>query len=138
MSVSYLTDDVFRGDVLANVEDRPRLIGSKCSKCGDVRFPFAQACPNCYAPRQELQEVILSECGTVVSACRIDRAPKMFHAPYAVGYVQLPEGPRVLCQLEADSLTPADLIGKACNLIVATLFEREGRSILGYKFKVML
>jgi uncharacterized OB-fold protein len=138
MSISYLTDDVFRGDVLAIVEDRPRLIGSKCSKCGDVRFPFAQSCPNCYAPRQDLYEAILSDSGTVVSACRIDRAPKMFHAPYAVGYVQLPEGPRVLCQLEANSLTPSDLIGKTCSLSVETLFEREGRSILGYKFKVLL
>jgi uncharacterized protein len=138
VSITYLTHDVFRPDVLGEVDGRPKLIGSKCSKCGDVRFPIAQACPKCHAARSELREVPLSDVGIVVSACRIDRAPKMFHAPYAVGYVQLPDGPRVLCQLEAESLEPSDLIGKSCTLTVAPLFETEGRTVKGYKFEVML
>jgi uncharacterized OB-fold protein len=137
VSFTYLVDDVFRPDVLGEVDGQPKLIGSQCSKCGDVRFPIAQACPKCRAARAELREVPLSTVGKVIAACRIDRAPNMFRAPYVVAYVQLSEGPRVLCQLETESLEPSAVIGKSCALTVAPLFETEGRPVKGYKFKVI-
>lgn len=134
--LAYLTKGVFRSDVLADVDGQPRLVGSRCKNCGDVRFPHAPACPACQAPADKLEAAILSRIGTVVTASRVERAIEPHKAPYLLSYVQLPEGPRVFCQLLAPSLEPRDVIGSRCELVVDKLFEKEGVAVNGYKFKV--
>lgn len=135
--LSYITEKMFRPDVIAEVAGQPRLVGSKCARCADIRFPAAHACPSCHAAGEDLVPVILSDEGVVTTCCRIDRAPKAFKAPYLVGYVQLPEGPRILCQLDSAVLEPKDVIGKRCKLEVAALFIRDDEDVLGYKFRIV-
>jgi len=134
--LNYITEHMFRSDIVAEVDGALKLVGSICDQCGDTRFPAAAACPQCHAASDALSPMVLSDHGHVKTCCRIDRAPKSFNAPYLVGYVQLPEGPRILCQIEADTLTPGEIIGRSCTLVVGPLFVRGETPVLGYKFKV--
>jgi uncharacterized OB-fold protein len=134
--MNYLTQDVFRKDVLAEREGIAYLVGSKCRKCGDVRFPRAVACPKCQSSGEALEAVLLSRLGEVTTATRVERAIPPFKPPYLLAYVQLPEGPRVFCQLVTKAAAAAEVIGKPCELVVEPLYEKEGRPVRGYKFQV--
>jgi len=134
--ISYLTEGIFRSDILAEVAGQPHLVGSRCACCGDLRFPRAVGCPACHAPADQLQPALLSPLGRVVTATRIERAIAPFKPPYLLAYVQLQEGPRVLCQLLAETRKPREVIGKACELVVDKLYEKAGVAVSGYKFRV--
>ena len=136
-SIDYITEGVFRPDTLARVDGEACLVGSRCAHCGDVRFPRAVACPACHAPVEALKPVILPRTGHVVTATRVERAIAPFKPPYLLAYVQLPDGPRVFCQLVSQSMQPRELIGKPCQLLVDRLYEKSGQDVLGYKFEVL-
>jgi len=125
---------LFRDDVLRETEAGPRLLGTRCPACGDVRFPRAHACPVCQTPGRDLAVIELSPRGRVHTFTRVWRAPEPFRAPYVLALVQLPEGPRVFCQLEC---APDDeVLGREAELVVAPLYELNGEVVLGYKFRV--
>jgi uncharacterized OB-fold protein len=136
MALEYLADGIFRPDILATVAGQTHLVGSRCEACGDIRFPPAPACPECHADVERLERVPLSRQGEVVAATRVERAIPPFVPPYLLAYVQLPEGPRVLCQLLADSSEPSHAIGRRCELTVDVLYEKDGAAVRGYKFQV--
>jgi len=83
---------------------RERLIGSKCSKCGAVRYPPRIICPKCHS--EESEEVQLPRVGKLVSYTIIRKGPNEFKGqePYAVGLIDLVNGVRVLSQLTDLSL----------------------------------
>src|SRR6202011_3885050 len=122
----FITEGVFRPDVLATDGGKPSLVGSKCSNCGDIRFPRVVGCPGCHADESALRPVLLGRQGTDVTACRIDRSGPYFEVPYLVRCVQLPERVRVLCQIEAKTMIPADLIGKSAELVLGQLLKKDG------------
>ncbi|MFC8043562.1 Zn-ribbon domain-containing OB-fold protein [Nocardia sp. NPDC057353] len=79
----------------------PVLHGSRCTVCGTVGFPASARCARCATPTAE--PLALSRTG-VVWAYTVQRfAPKSppyvppatGFAPYAVGWVELPDGVRV-------------------------------------------
>lgn len=78
---------------------RERLIGSKCSKCGLVRYPPRIVCPKCHG--KEHQEVQLPRVGKLLTYTLTRKGPVEFKGqePYAVGLVDLGGGVRVLSQL---------------------------------------
>jgi uncharacterized OB-fold protein len=125
---------LFRDDVLVEVDGSPHLLGSRCPNCGDVRFPKASACPTCQTPGEELTELPLSRHGRVHTFTRVHRAPAPFRAPYVLAFVQLPEGPRVFCQL--DCPPDADVMDRAVELVVGPLYEEDGEEVHGYKFRL--
>jgi uncharacterized OB-fold protein len=76
-----------------------QLVGGRCAGCGKVFFPRFHTCPSC-AARQSMAEVQLSRRGKLYSYSIIHVNTPGFKAPYAVGYVDLPEGPRVFGHLD--------------------------------------
>lgn len=66
------------------------LTGVRCLACGEHFFPPRRRCLCCGAA--ELAPVALARTGTVRSYTVVYRAPKGFEAPYACGWIQLPEG----------------------------------------------
>jgi uncharacterized OB-fold protein len=101
----------------------PRLVASRCSKCGEVAFPKQASCAACAA--SAVEEIALSTSGTLWTFT-IQRfppptppyvAPPGGFRPYGVGYVELPEGVRVEARLtESD---PAKLsIGMRMRLVL--------------------
>jgi uncharacterized protein len=73
-----------------------RLLVQKCANCGYLRWPPGPACPECLSPEAAWTPVRPS--GTLVTYCVYRRAFSPAFAgdvPYAVGYVELDDGPRM-------------------------------------------
>lgn len=88
-----------------------------CEDCDKLTFPPKQVCPHCWSPRIVWRP--LGAVGTLYSWTRIHAAPAVFasESPYAVGIVDLAEGVRLACRLNAgpqDVLTP----GMAVEMLV--------------------
>lgn len=83
------------------------LRGSRCSTCGNVAFPAAEACQRC--GRSEVAPLVLSTSGSVWGHTVQRFAPKSppyvppaeGFSPFAVGYVELADGVRVEAVLES-------------------------------------
>jgi len=88
----------------------PRLVGSRCARCGNVTFPRQPSCPRCTSV--EVAEYLLGRRGALWSwtiQCFPPKSPPYAVAnpeafrPYGVGYVELPGEVRVEALLtEAD------------------------------------
>jgi len=76
-----------------------QLVGGRCARCGKVVFPRSNVCPGC-ASRGPMAPVLLSRRGKLYSYSVIHVDTPGFKAPYAVGYVDLPEGPRIFGHLD--------------------------------------
>lgn len=114
--------------------DLVHLIGSHCKKCRQNYFPAREICPKCFS-QGEMEKIRFSNKGKLYSYSIVHVGPKQFEPPYAVGYVDFPEGVRVLGQLttidpgqiKLDMDVQADL-GRIC-------VDEHGHEILSYKFK---
>ena len=99
------------------------LTGSRCRDCGTVAFPSAGSCQSC--GRQSMTELELSSHGTVWGFTVQRFAPKSppyvvpegGFVPFAVGYVELPEGVKVEAVLDCTDFTELD--GDAAVTLVA-------------------
>jgi len=113
-----------------------RLHGSRCSACGSVAFPAHKACPSCGAESGQ-DAVLLSSTGTLYSFSEIHIAPKGFATPYAVGYVDLPEGVRLFGQIEgrAAGLRVGQKVAVVLGPVRADASAGGGRTVISYKFK---
>ena len=98
------------------------LTGSRCQHCGTVAFPAARGCQSCGGSSQELLE--LGGRGTVWGFTVQRFAPKSppyvapagGFVPFAVGYVELPEGVKVEAVLDCTDF--AELAGDAVVTLV--------------------
>jgi hypothetical protein len=97
------------------------LLIQKCAACGYLRWPPAPACPECLSTRAEWTRV--SPTGTLLTYCVYHRAfSKAFAGdiPYAVGYVQLDDGPRLYGTMAG---APSTLGALAVGLPVHAVFD---------------
>jgi uncharacterized OB-fold protein len=93
------------GALNAASETGSRLRGSRCAGCAVAAYPAESACPRCGGPAEP---VALSGTGTLWTWTVQRYAPKSppyvppaaGFTPFAVGYVELPEGVRVLAALD--------------------------------------
>jgi uncharacterized OB-fold protein len=118
--------------------DRPRLIGSRCRRCGVVAFPRQDSCAACTSDDVEPRR--LARRGTLWTwtvQCFAPKSPPYAGAaegfePYGVGYVELPGEVRVEARLtEAD---PARLrIGMPMELVLVPAPGADGA--LTYAFR---
>ncbi len=76
-----------------------KLMGTKCSVCKVLYCPPRADCPTCAG--SDLEWVELTGRGNLRTYTVVEVAPLSFstYAPYAVGIVQLEEGPKVMAQL---------------------------------------
>jgi uncharacterized OB-fold protein len=119
--------------------DGVRLMGSRCVKCGEVRFPVSDFCPQCCTETTET--IPLSQRGTLYSfTVQRFRPPPPYRGPdefkpYGVGMIELPEGLRVTAVL-ADEKPDCLQVGMEMELIVTKFFEDDmGRDVVSYKFR---
>ena len=90
------------------------LTGSRCRNCGNVAFPPARGCQSCGGSDQETLE--LGTRGTVWGFTVQRFAPKSppyvvpeaGFVPFAVGYVELPEGVKVEAVLDCTDFARLD------------------------------
>jgi uncharacterized OB-fold protein len=119
-------------------DEKPQLIGSQCTHCGEVFFPERGNGLCSYCQSAGLREIKLSSKGKIYSYTVVMQRPPGYYkaeVPYAIGFVELPEGIRVEtlftgCDLE-------DLrVGMDAEMLIDKLHEEEdGTEVYTYKFK---
>ena len=122
--------------------DEPRLIGSRCTDCGNVMFPTQGGCPKCSGSSTEPHE--LTRRGTLWTwtiqgyppkspPYRGDDDPKTFE-PFGVGYVELPGECKVETRLTVND--PEHIrIGMEMELVLVPLYTNDdGDEVMTFAF----
>jgi uncharacterized OB-fold protein len=105
------------------------LIGSKCRTCGHILAPLTTTC--CYCRGEDLQEIELSRHGKLYSYTVVHQPHPKFGAPYSVGFIELPEGPRIFAPLKGKDFR----VGMEMELLLEKLWDDNENEIIGPKFK---
>lgn len=119
----------------------PRLLGSKCAKCGVVTFPAQGSCPACSGT--ETKNIELEREGTLWTytvQCFLPNrppydgpeTPESFE-PFAVGYVELSDQTRVETRIKTENVEKLE-IGMPMSLVVEKYIERDGKDVMAYFF----
>jgi uncharacterized protein len=116
--------------------ERPRLLGSRCSACGEAFFPRRQVCARCL--HEGCDDIELSPTGTIYTWTYV-HVPLFAKADadvagYGVGQIDLPEGPRVQAILlgEADAFR----IGQEVETDLEVLrTDSDGNDVVIYRFR---
>jgi uncharacterized protein len=87
-----------------------RLMLGKCNSCGAAHYYPRSICPFCFSDRTELTPA--SGDGTIYTYSVMRRAP----VPYAIAYVTLVEGPRMMTNIVDCDLDQVR-IGQAVRLV---------------------
>jgi uncharacterized OB-fold protein len=75
-----------------------KVVGARCKACGYPSAPAAPWCPACQHRAQDAVE--FGPGGTVWSSTLVHILVGRWKPPYALAYVDLDEGPRVLAHLQ--------------------------------------
>lgn len=110
-----------------------QLLANRCPSCGEIFFPKKSICINCQ--QRNLDDIRLSRRGKIYSYTVVMQQPGIWYkgpVPYAIGYVELPEGVRIETLLKGENLK----IGMEVELVIEKLYEDdEGSVIMAYKFQ---
>jgi uncharacterized OB-fold protein len=129
-----VTGESFRpGELEVRPDGTGNLLGSRCRACGAHFFPIREACAGCLS--QDLETVKFSTEGTLYTYSVVRQSTPAFEVPYALGYVDFPEGVRIMGQIagiEFDEIT----IGMPMTLALESFGEdEEGNALTGYRFR---
>jgi len=103
-----------------------KLLYKKCAACGEPHFYPRPHCPFCFSDKVEWQEA--SGRGTIYTYSVMRRAP----VPYAIAYVELAEGPRMMTNIVGCPQTPEALV---LDMALEVTFERQTDQITLPLFK---
>jgi uncharacterized OB-fold protein len=117
--------ELLGGQPVAN--PRPRLVedrvqGVRCRACSYPTAPAAPWCPACQS--LDLAEAFFGPGGIVWSSTVVHIPVGKWRPPYALAYVDLEDGPRVLAHLERAAVVPPGtrvrIIGDGEDIVVTT------------------
>ena len=117
-------------------DEAPRLLGSRCRACGEHFFPRRVVCARCL--EKDTEDVTLGPRGRLYTWTYVYLplfgAKRADAGGYAVGQIDLPEGPRVQSVLSGG---PGDFrIGMEMELDLETLREsQEGADVVIFRFR---
>jgi uncharacterized protein len=117
--------------------DEVRLLGSRCSQCGETSLGRAKVCANC--GQATITEIPLSNHGVLWTFTVVRHRPPGDYkgpdpfVPFGMGLVELPEGLRVLSPIQCDV---AQLkIGLQLRFKPVVRKESDGREIVSFTFE---
>lgn len=123
----------------APTDGQPHLLGSRCSSCGSFFFPQQALCTECFQ-ESTLKEHALSQRGKLYSFTIVERknlAPPGFTVPYAYGYVDLPEGVRVLSKLIGWKPETLKIGAEAECVTEEVRKDASGQEVMGFRFRIV-
>lgn len=110
-----------------------KLMAQQCASCQELRYPFADICPNCLSQEFEWRE--LSGRGEMLSYIIIHRGYHPYWAarvPYNVAFIQLDEGLRMFSNIIG---TPNDKLEVGQRVTVA--YEQRDEDLVVPVFEVV-
>ena len=122
----------FREGLFVESEEGGMLQANKCKSCGQIFFPRGALCFNCFS--REMEDLNLSRKGKLYTYTVVRMSSYHFSAPYAVGWVELPEGIKVFAPIKGWEEQPLK-VGMEMEMVIDKLWEEEEREVVGYKFK---
>lgn len=121
------------GELEVRADGTGNLLGSRCRTCGAHFFPVREACAGCLS--QELETVPLSTEGVLYTYSIVRQSTPEFEVPYALGYVDFPEGVRIMGQLSGVAFEDIT-IGMPMVLTLEPFGQdEEGNALTGYRFQ---
>ena len=112
--------------------DGAALLASRCISCGQVFFPKRGHCLDCFG--HDMEQVILGRIGRLYTFTIVHMPTQHYNPPYAIGWVEFPEGVRVFGQIKGWESQPLR-IGMEMKLVIDTLWQEEEKEVIGYKFQ---
>ncbi|MHC4684864.1 MAG: Zn-ribbon domain-containing OB-fold protein [Planctomycetota bacterium] len=119
----------------SSAEDKPYLIGTKCTQCGYISFPKIPVCPHC-AIKDTMKEIHLSGRGKIDSFTIVWSTLPGFEAPSVQSLIKLEEGITIWslmtgCEASEEALE----IGMDVELVIGKVKEDQDNQIVSYQFK---
>lgn len=108
------------------------LLASKCKSCGRVFFPKRDVCVECAG--RDMEDVQLKDGAKLYTYTTVQMPIHKYIPPYILGWVEYPEGVRVMAQIKRRDEQPLE-IGMDLGLVIDTLWEEETKEVIGYKFQ---
>lgn len=108
------------------------LLANKCKSCGQVFFPKAVFCLTCL--NEDMQELKLSRKGKLYSYTIGHMPSTHFMPPYAIGFVDMPEGVKIFAPLKMTEDKPFK-IGMDMEVVIEKLWQEGDTEVIGYKFQ---
>ncbi len=142
MTAAAATRRPIAPDLFTWPDEPAHLLGSRCGACGTVVFPAQDGCPKCGTEGMAVTE--LGRRGTLWTWTSQDFLPKHPYAGpeteadfagYLVGYVELPDGVRVVTRLV--DVDRADVqIGMDLELVLVPFTtDPDGTEVVAYAFR---
>jgi uncharacterized protein len=116
--------------------EKPYLVGSKCTACGEVAFPKRMVCPRCLK-KDVMREFHIKGKGKLNTFAIVNAAIPGFKAPSIQAYVDLDDGPRMWSLLTGTEPDPEKLkIGMDLELVIAKVRDDEqDNELVSYQFR---
>ncbi len=109
------------------------LLGSRCRACGAHFFPVRAACSGCLS--DDLETVRFSDCGVLYTFSVVHQSTPAFEVPYVLGYVDLPEGVRVMGQIAGCESDDVEIGMELCLSTEPFGSDADGKALLGFRFR---
>lgn len=122
----------FKEGLFEEVGGSPALIGSRCQACGQVLFPAQSVCLNCLS--EAVRPVRLSREGALYTYTTVYMASEHFPSPYAVGWIEMPEGLRIFSQIRGWQKQPLK-IGMKMRMSIEPLWQDGDNEVIGFVFR---
>jgi uncharacterized OB-fold protein len=122
----------FKDGLIEEVSGEWTLVGCRCQQCGQIIFPCAEVCLNCLS--RDVARLNLSRTGKLYSFTIVHMPSEHFKPPYAVGWIELPEGIRIFSQIRGWQEHPLKT-GINMELAIEKLWEEEEKEVIGYTFR---
>ena len=121
--------------MFAETANGPVLVGQKCQACGKIAFPRKRVCPACFG--EKLADHVLGTTGVLHTfTCTYLGAPHL-PSPYLLGFVDLPEGVRLLSLLvDCDPWEDVLQADMPMEMTIGPLMrDASGEDLYTYKFR---
>ena len=107
------------------------LLANRCKSCGQVFFPKSKICYTCLG--EEMEELKLGRRGKLYTYTIGRMASIHFDPPYAIGYIDMPEGVRIYAPLGLVNDKPLE-VGMEMEVSIEKLWQDGDKEVIGYKF----
>lgn len=123
---------LIKDGILVDGADGVTLAANRCKSCGRVYFPKSKFCLDCLG--NELEDLPLNKRGKLFSYTTPGMPSTHFKPPYAVGFVEMPEGLRVFAPLDIMADKPFK-IGMEMEVHEDTLWTEGEKEYVGFRFR---